>query len=175
MSAATLEARLALLEARQAIADLKACYAQLADAKYTSAYQRVPPDEWRSLARQQAACFTEDAAWDGGPEFGGALIGREALAAWFARSPWRFALHYYVAPDLAFETPEKGAGTWRLWQLALPLDGAHPILLAGTTRESYRLTPGGWLIASMRFEEIHTVDLGQMPAALRCVLPRRDA
>ena len=175
MQGASLEERVAKLEALHAINDLKSRYATMADAKYTSAHKRVGEDEWRALARMQAACFTTDAQWFGGAQFGGTLSGRDALAGWFTRSPWRFALHYYVAPAIALSSPDTAAGTWRLWQLGVPVDAEAPILLAGTTFETYRRANGEWLIASMRFDEIHTVDLSDAPAVLRCVLPRSHA
>jgi len=171
VSGETLEERVARLEALQAIAELKAWYTQLADAKYTAAHQRVAADEWRRIARKQAECFAEDARWYGGPQFGGTLSGRDALAEWFTQSPWRFALHYYVGSDVTLLAPEKAEGHWRLWQLAIPVDGDVPTLLAGVTRESYRRIAGEWLVESMRFESVHTVDLSQTPAVLRCVLP----
>ncbi len=166
-----LEERVARLEALHEIAELKARYARLADAKYTTAHQRVRVEEWEHIARRQAECFAEDARWFGGPEFGGTLSGRDALAEWFAMSPWRFAMHYYVGSDVALLAPEKAEGHWRLWQVAIPLDGEHPILLAGITRETYRRFAGEWLIESMRFEQVHSLDLSQAPAVLRCVLP----
>jgi hypothetical protein len=171
----SLEERVARLEALHEIAALKARYARLADAKYTPAHQRVAAEEWERIARRQAECFAEDACWYGGPEFGGTLNGRAALAGWFARSPWRFAMHYYVAPDVTLVAPENAEGSWRLWQLAIPLDADSPVLLAGVTRESYRRVDGAWLVVSMRFESIHTVDLSGAPAELRCVLPGADA
>lgn len=165
-----MEERLARLEALQAIDSLKARYARLADAKYTSGHQRVPEQEWREIAARQAACFTEDATWEGGPEFGGTLRGRAALTAWFERSPWRFAVHYYVAPQIELVDATRAQGRWRLWQVAVPIEASHPVLLAGTTRESYRATAAGWLIDAMRFEDLHAVDLGRSPAELRCIL-----
>lgn len=175
MAAGSLEDRLAKLEALHAIGELKSRYSELADAKYTSAHQRVGDDDWRKIAHMQAECFTDDAQWFGGTEFGGTLTGRAALAEWFARSPWRFALHYYVAPSLSVIGPGSAEGRWRLWQLGVPLDAQAPVLLAGTTFETYRVVDGEWRIASMRFDEIHTVDLSLAPAVLRCVLPRSDA
>ena len=170
----SLEERVARLEALHDIAELTAWYARLADAKYTAAHQRVGPEEWERIARRQAECFAEDARWFGGSEFGGTLTGRDALTEWFKKSPWRFALHYYVGSDVTLLAPEKAEGHWRLWQLAIPLDAKHPILLAGVTREAYRRIGGEWLVESMRFEQVHTVDLSKAPAELRCVLAPAD-
>lgn len=165
----SVEERLARLEAVQAINELKVRYARLADAKYTASHQRVSPGEWKRIGTMQAACFTEDAEWDGGDSFGGALRGRVALADWFTRSPWRFAIHYYVAPQIAVLSVDHAEASWKLWQIAVPEGGTDPVLLAGTTQEAYRKTPDGWLIERMRFEEIHTVELGRVD--LRSLVP----
>lgn len=167
----SLEERVARLEALHEIAELKAEYARLADAKYTPAHQRVAAHEWERIASLQAECFAEDARWFGGPQFGGTLTGRAALAGWFAKSPWRFAMHYYVGSNVTLLAPERAEGRWRLWQLAIPVDAESPVLLAGVTHEAYRHVAGRWLVESMRFEQIHTVDLSRTPAALTCVLP----
>lgn len=167
----SVEARLARLEAADALRALKAHYAALADAKYTSAYERVAPEAWRRIAQEQAACFTDDAVWDGGERFGGSLAGRPAIAAWFERSPWRFALHYYVAPEIAVLEEERAEARWRLWQLGLPVDADVPVLLAATTREGYRRTRAGWRIERMRFEEIHRVELTDVPS-LACLMAK---
>jgi hypothetical protein len=155
----SLEARVSRLEAFQAISELKARYARLADAKYTASHERVALDEWHRIAAQQAACFTEDARWEGGAKFGGMLQGRDALTGWFAQSPWRFALHYYVAQEIRLVAADRAEGRWRLWQIGLPTEGRVPVLLAGVTREHYRRDGQGWLIERMSFEEIHTVEL----------------
>jgi hypothetical protein len=175
MSPANVEERIARLEALGAIGDLKARYAALADAKYTPAHERVLPERWRNTARMQAECFTENAQWFGGDLFGGTLQGRDALTEWFTRSPWRFALHYYVAPALTLRSNDTASGTWRLWQVGIPLDSSAPVILAGTTVETYRRTHGEWLIESMQFDEIHTIDLNDSPAVLKCVLARVDS
>jgi hypothetical protein len=164
--------RLERLEAAAAIHALKARYARLADAKYTSAYERVALDDWHRVAQLQAACFTEDAAWEGGSDFGGALRGRDAIADWFTRTPWRFALHYYVAPEVTVHDLQRATARWRLWQIALPVEGEVPVVLAATTHEVYRRVADEWLIERMRFEEIHVLDLHAAAATLRCLVPR---
>ena len=171
----TLEERIARLEAVEAIHALKARYARLADAKYTSSHERASEAVWRETANAQAACFTSDARWFGGAQFGGTIGGRAALAEWFIRSPWRFAMHYYVAPQLDFTAPDVAEGVWRLWQIGLPSDGTPPVLLFATTSETYRRDAGEWLISSMRFQEIHQLAVGATPDALRCTLSREVA
>lgn len=155
----SLEARVARLEAIDAIRSLKARYAALADAKYTSDYQRQPPHVMREIALQQAACFTDGAVWIGGAGFGNDLAGRAALGEWFQRSPWRFAMHYYVSEALEVTGAMHATGTWRLWQLALRDDDARAVLLGAITEETYECTASGtWLISEMRFTQLHMME-----------------
>ncbi|SPB18580.1 bile acid 7-alpha dehydratase [Caballeronia novacaledonica] len=164
---ATLDARLAKLEAIDAIRTLKARYAALADAKYTNDYRRQPEDVMRDIARQQAACFTEDAVWIGGAGFGDDLTGRARLASWFERSPWRFAMHYYVSETLHVTDANHASGTWRLWQLALRDDDARAVLLGAVTEEKYaRSDDGRWLISEMRFAQLHMMEPHAPPLPL---------
>ena len=158
--------RLLRLEAIEAIRGLKAHYSALADAKYTANYQRQPAEHMRELAQQQAACFTEQAVWFGG-EFGGDRIGRQALAQWFERSPWCWAAHYYLSPQITIaEDLKHASATWLLWQLALRDDNREAIFLTATTQETYAHCDGqGWLIDSMRFAGLHVMpaNAGFMP------------
>jgi hypothetical protein len=163
---ASLSARIAWLEAGEAIRSLKARYAALADAKYTSTYERQPDVEMRRLAALQAMCFTEDAVWAGGEGFGQDLTGRTQLAEWFARSPWCFAIHYYGSPIIEVDGGHAQA-EWRLWQLAMRADTREALLLAAVTHERYaRQTDGVWLCDYMRFEHLHMVSLGTQRDAL---------
>jgi hypothetical protein len=155
----SLEARVARLEAIDAIRSLKARYAALADAKYTRDYQRQPEHVMREIALRQAECFTERAVWRGGAGFGNDLVGRERLYDWFQRSPWRFAMHYYVSETLDVTDALHATGSWRLWQLALRDDDAHAVLLGAVTEEQYERTPSGeWLISEMRFTQLHMME-----------------
>lgn len=161
--AASLEARVARLEAVDAIRALKARYAALADAKYTADYQRQPEGVMREIARQQAECFTETAVWVGGSGFGDNLVGREKLADWFQRSPWLFAMHYYVSETLTFVDTCNAVGTWRLWQLALRDDDARAVMLGAVTEEKYvREASGDWLVREMRFTQLHMMEPGAL-------------
>ncbi|HSV84540.1 MAG TPA: nuclear transport factor 2 family protein [Ramlibacter sp.] len=165
----TLEQRLAQVEAVQAIHALKARYAALADQKYTVARERVDEQRMREVARLQAECFTDDAVWDGGSDFGDRLVGRARLTEWFTRSPWCFALHYYGSPELAV-SGDTATGRWRLWQLALRGGDRQAVLLAAVTEEAYaRQADGRWLHSRMRFSQIHLLPiaaplLSQLPA-----------
>lgn len=161
----TLAQRLQRLEAIEAIHALKARYAALADAKYTHDHQRQPEERMAEVARQQAACFTDDAIWYGG-EFGGDLQGHDQLFAWFQQSPWCFATHLYASPIIEVSATEARA-TWRLWQMALREDNGEAVLLFGTTRETYRRNDDGqWLIASMTFEDVHLMPAAPSPRPL---------
>lgn len=150
--------RVLRLEAIEAVHSLKANYSALADAKYTASYQRQPAERMRELAQQQAACFSEHAVWFGG-EFGGDRTGRHALAQWFEQSPWRWAAHYYLSPDIVIADDVKCASaTWLLWQLALREDNGEAIFLTATTHETYiHCDEQGWRISSMRFTGLHVM------------------
>ncbi|WP_116150001.1 nuclear transport factor 2 family protein [Paraburkholderia sp. BL27I4N3] len=155
----SLEARVTRLEAIDAIRALKARYAALADAKYTNDYRRQPEHVMAGIARQQSECFTERAVWIGGAGFGDDLAGRDMLFEWFKRSPWRFAMHYYVSETLAFSDADHAVGTWRLWQLALRDDDARAVMLGAVTEEKYeRAESGDWLIGEMRFAQLHMME-----------------
>ncbi|NBA94844.1 nuclear transport factor 2 family protein [Pseudomonas sp. R5(2019)] len=151
--------RLQRLEAVEAIRQLKARYAALADAKYTADYRQREPERLSELAKAQAACFTSQAVWHGA-EFGGDRVGREALAQWFEQSPWCFAAHYYVGADIEVDGQQARAA-WRLWQLALRADNAEAVLLMARTEETYQYSEAeGWLIDSMRFCDVQVAALG---------------
>lgn len=158
--------RVLRLEAIGAIHSLKAHYSALADAKYTSTYQRQPAERMRELAQQQAACFTEQAVWFGG-EFGGDRTGRQVLAQWFERSPWCWAAHYYLSPQITIaDDLTHASAAWQLWQLALREGNGEAVFLTATTHETYiHGDDQGWLIDSMRFTGVHVMpaNAGFMP------------
>lgn len=159
--------RLERLEARAEIAELMQRYAAAADAKYTPARERRPDAEVAEAARRQSRCFTRDAQWIGGA-FGGTLEGREAIAAFFRRSPWRFTAHHYGCASMQVEL-DTARVAWRLLEIGVREDGAT-MLLTGTLHQTCRRVPEeGWLIARMAFESLHGVPLGQ--DALRCLIP----
>lgn len=162
---AALAARVARLEALEAIRALKAHYGALADAKYTGDYRKIDADALAEIARQQAACFTEDAVWAGGDGFGGDLVGRAAIERWFLASPWRFAMHYYVSETLQVDVVHGVAqANWRLMQVALR-EEAGAVWLGAVTTERYRRDAGSglWLISYMKFETLHMMTLADGP------------
>jgi hypothetical protein len=151
--------RLHRLESIQAIQALKARYAGLADQKYTADRRRQPPERMREVARLQAACFTEDAVWEGGKGFGDDLVGRKLLEEWFNTSPWCFAAHYYGSPTIAVDG-DTARGSWRLWQLALRDANQEAVLLAAQTDEEYARQPdGNWLHSRVRFSQMHILPM----------------
>ncbi|MDN7179212.1 nuclear transport factor 2 family protein [Caballeronia sp. SEWSISQ10-4 2] len=171
-----LAARVARLEALEAIRSLKARYAALADQKYMSTYQRQPDEVMIRIARQQAECFTVDAVWAGGAGFGDDLVGRDALENWFRKSPWRYAEHFYTGEHITMVDERKAGATWRLWQLALRDDDAHAVLLAATTTETYeRDYDGVWRISTMRFDQLDMLECGSGPLPLAATLVGLDA
>jgi hypothetical protein len=167
---AALAERLRQLEDIEALRALKAEYAAAADAKYTPTGERAPAFE--TAAERQAACFTEDAVWYGGP-FGGTMIGCSALLAFFRNSPWRFTAHLYDAPEISIDN-DAASARWRLWEIGTRAVDGRTVLMVGTTEETYRRTPSGWKIASMQFSALHALALAEHPDALRCLIPAGD-
>lgn len=170
-AAADIAERLATLEDRVAIGELMQRYAAAADAKYTSAHQRRPAAEVAAAALNQAQCFTEDAVWIGG-SFGGALEGRDAIAAFFCNSPWRFTAHHYGCASMEISGDEAQV-RWRLLEVGMREDGVT-MLLTGTVRQACRKIPvHGWMIARMVFDNLHGVTLGE--DALQRLIPLGDS
>lgn len=159
-SAASVGARLARLEAVEAIRDMKARYGAWADAKYTPDHRRQPAGELREAARQQALCFAEDAEWHAGPQFGGTIRGRQALFEWFCRAPWTYAAHFYGSAQIQVHDASSASGQWRLWQMAITESDGEGVLLAGVTDETYRRLPdGAWVHQSVRFLDLQIMTL----------------
>ena len=146
---ASLEDRIARLEALEAIRQLKARYAHLADAKYTADHRRKPEQEMNAVAWQQALCFTEDAVWDGGPTFG-TVRGRQQLYEWFRSGPWTFAMHYFLNPVINVEG-DRGSGAWMLWEAATLARNNTPVLISALTEDEYTKVDGAWLMSRMTF------------------------
>lgn len=145
----TLQERIQRLEDLEAIRQLKAFYAMCADAKYTDDHRRRPRAELDRVAREQASVFTDDAVWDGGPQFG-RYEGREAIYENLRTGPWSFAVHYFLAPHLVVDG-DRAHGHWLLWQPATLADGEVAVLLSAFTDDTYVRTGDGWKIAHMQF------------------------
>lgn len=182
MSAADLSVRLARLEARAEIIARMQAYADAADRKYAARGGREAPDVVAAAARDQAACFTPDAVWAGG-RFGGDLVGRDAIEAFFRASPWRFTAHHYGAAAVSFAADPDGdrpgevaRACWRLLELGVREADGHVLLLSGAVEQDWRLLDReGWRIARMRFSRLHAVTLSSDPAALHCLIPSGES
>ena len=145
----SLEERVAQLEAIEAIRRLKARYAHAADAKYTDDHVRRPQEEIDRIARIQADCFTEDAVWDGGPQWGRSE-GRETIYAMVRKSVWSMTMHYMIMPDIEV-TGASAKAVWYQWQVGTLTQGERAIIMAATTRDTYRKVGENWLISRLEF------------------------
>lgn len=147
---AALEARLADAEAVQAIAEMKARYAELVDARYTRGAV-VEPARLGSLAEQIAALFAEDAEWDGGRALGVAR-GRAEIAARMREPTLLFSKHYFLQPQIEV-TGERARGRFDLLAPCTTKDG-RPHWMAGVEDDEYRRVEGVWLHQRMRLSVV---------------------
>lgn len=171
-AAASLEARLARLEAQAEIGALMQRYADAADAKHSALRAPAPAAALRAAAAAQAACFTDDAEWSGGG-FGGDLRGRAALEAFFAATPWRFTAHHYAPAGIAPEG-DRAEADWRLLELGIRDSDGLVLLLDGRVRQRLRRDTRGWRITAMAFTRLHAIALAATPEALRCLIPEGE-
>jgi hypothetical protein len=153
MSATDVEARLAALEARvaaaeavQAIAALKARYAELVDARYARGAV-VDAARLGELAARIAELFAEDAEWDGGRALGVAK-GRAAIAARMREPTLLFSKHYFLQPQIEVDG-ERARGRFDLLAPCTTKDG-RPHWMAGVEEDEYRRVGGAWLHQRMR-------------------------
>lgn len=135
---ATVEERLARLEAVEAIKALKAQYCALCDADYD-------PDGL-------AALFTPEAVWDGGPF--GRHEGRAAIRAFFKSisGTIRFAAHLVLNPIIEVHGADAATGTWRLIMPCTVLkdDGTPEAKwLLSAYDEAYARVDGTWLFSRL--------------------------
>ncbi len=136
---ASLEERLARLEAIQAIKQLKARYCALCDHDYE-------PDGL-------AALFTPDAVWDGGPF--GRHAGRAAIHAFFKGISGNitFAAHLVLNPIIEVQSATTATGKWRLiMPCTAKNDAGEPEArwLLTEYDERYALHDGEWLFDDLR-------------------------
>ena len=146
----TLEDRVRAIEDIEAIRALKAYYARCADEKYTDDHRRKPQAEIDAITRRQVeATFTEDAVWDGGPQFG-IRDGREAIYDGLRAGGWNFSLHYFVSPVITLDG-DRAHGSWMLWQPCTLTKDDRAMLMSATTEDDYVRTSAGWRMRRMRF------------------------
>lgn len=169
--AADLSDRIAAIEDREAIRDLMQRYARAADAKYTAYLELRGPETVSQSAAEQAACFAEDAAWSAG-QFGGVLSGRAAIAEFFENSPWSYALHHYVCPEIKVDGSTADV-RWRLLEIGCPQLDKRVVLLTGVVAQTCRRTTEGWRITSMSFEVLQEIELADSRDAVTCLIPKK--
>jgi hypothetical protein len=143
-----LEKRIQALEDQEAIKRLKAKYAQLCDARYDARTLAMKSDvEVKSIAREIANLFTEDAVWDGGEKLGIAR-GKEEIYERFVNSAFRFAVHYFVMPDIRVEG-NKAKARWYLFQAATNKENLA-VWMSGVEDDEYAKIHDQWLQTSMK-------------------------
>lgn len=145
---ASLEARLRDLEDREALRHLKARYARYCDLKYRPS-PKPRAQHLDETAGLIAGLFCEDAVWDGGERFG-RTEGRAQIRERFSRETFRFAIHYFLLPELSI-SGDHASGTWYLLQPATSGDG-RAIWIAGIEHDEYRRENGVWLISRMSLD-----------------------
>lgn len=143
-----LEARLASVEAHQAITNLKAEYGALADARYTRRGPKAQSDI-DALADRLADLFTEDAVWDGGGELG-RCQGRDAIRARFRAPTLQYSWHFFVKPDLRIEGA-RAEGTWDVLALCTTREG-RAMWMVGVEHDEYARVEGRWLHRHMQLD-----------------------
>lgn len=135
---ATIEERLARLEAIEAIKQLKAHYCALCDHDYE-------PDGL-------AACFAPDAYWDGGPF--GRYEGREAIRGFFKgiSGNIKFAAHLVLNPMIEVQSATTAKGKWRLIMPCTATNDAGVLeakWLLSEYDETYVQIDGKWLFQTL--------------------------
>ena len=145
-----LEARLAAVEAVQAIHNLKARYASLVDSRYTRD-GAVEPAEIARVADEIVALFSEDAVWDGGERLG-LWKGRDEIRKRFLEPTLRFTLHYFVKPHIEVEG-DRARGRWDILAPVTFGDG-RPGWMAGSEDDEYVQVDGSWLHSRMKLTVI---------------------
>lgn len=145
----SVEDRLQVLEDVEAIKRLKAMYAHAADGKYTADHQQRPQSELDHFARIQADLFTEDAIWDGRPQWEYS-VGRETFFEVARHSVWSMATHYFIMPHIVVDG-DAAHGSWYLWQTGTLLETNRSMIMSAVTTDEYRKVEGNWLIAKTVF------------------------
>jgi hypothetical protein len=145
---AELERRLAAVEARQAIMDLKSEYGALADARYTRKGVK-PQAAVDAVAEKLAALFTQDAIWDGGGELG-LCQGRDAIRERFRRPTLRFSWHFFVKPRIDVRGLVASA-SWDVLALCTTPEG-RAMWMVGVEHDEYACVDGVWLHARMKLD-----------------------
>ena len=135
---ASIEERLARLEAIEEIKSLKARYCALCDAEYDP--------------EGLAAMFLPDGVWDGGPF--GRHEGREAIRTFFRgiSGSIRFAAHLVLNPIIEVQSATTATGKWRLIMPCTAKNDAgmaEARWLLSAYDETYVLQDGEWLFRTL--------------------------
>ena len=135
----SLAARVARLEAREAIEELKTQYARRSDAVFNS------PGNDSAVAL--ADLFTDDGVLNLGPF--GSFSGRAALIDAFENilpQGTRWSTHYIVNPLISIDG-DAATGSWYYLIQSLPAgEGATLVQFFGSYDDQYVKTPDGWRI-----------------------------
>jgi hypothetical protein len=137
----TIEARLRVLEDREAIIKLKYRYVNLNDGGWKGPTHAHPD--------AVADMFVEDGVWDGRPHSGYAE-GREQIRQLFRSfASLPFIVHYVTNPLIEIDG-DHATGHWHaLVTATITAQGALWIL--GTYEDEYVRTATGWKVKSLRF------------------------
>lgn len=138
----SLEARLRVLEDRDEIARLKACYCMFNDGGWAGpTHDRID---------EVVALFTPDAVWDGGPVAGRA-VGRENIRALFtAFQVVPFLIHNVMNPIIDIDG-DRATGHWHA--IIPGTDAAGQALWTfGMYKDEYVRTSEGWRFSRVVFE-----------------------
>ena len=145
----SIEQRLLVAEATNAIIRLKSLYAEYADAKYTDAFEKKPQAERDEVAWRQARCFTEDGEFSAGAF--GDVKGQEALFENFRAKPFLFAVHMFSNPVITVDpSAETATGRWLHYLLIKQDDTGDCRHGMGYTHDRYRCVAGSWLFARVK-------------------------
>ena len=142
---AELEQRLRVVEDEQAIAQLKARYAEKVDARYERGRPREAA-ELERLAREIAALFTEDAVWDGGAL--GECRGRDQIAERMATPTLHASWHFFVNPRIRVDG-DRASARWDLLAPCTTTDD-RPHWMSGVEDDEYERVDGVWLHSRMK-------------------------
>ena len=132
---ATVEQRLAQMEAMEAIRRLKIRYAELNDEGFD-------PDALVAL-------FTPDGVWDAG-EFG-RFVGREAMRDyWVETGRVTSFAHHYITNHIVDVEPALTTATGRCYLLGMSTREGQAYWMAVRYAERYRKIDGKWLFEEMK-------------------------
>ena len=142
-----MQQRLRVVEDEQAIARLKALYAERVDARYERGRPRQGAVLER-LALEIAELFTEDAVWDGGAL--GVCRGRDQIAERMAKPTLHASWHFFVNPRIRVEGDRASARWDLLAPCTTPDDRPH--WMSGVEDDEYQRVDGVWLHSRMKLK-----------------------